>query len=88
VRTKHPIGIKIGSAYAELDAGFRERGAVIERLRMALKFYADRRNWVGKDHYSTPSQDFPAWTEPCRAAKDEGHLAREALGNETTEKRR
>jgi hypothetical protein len=39
VRTKHPIGIKVGSAYAELEAGFRARGAEIEKLK------ADRDYW-------------------------------------------
>lgn len=53
--------------------------AEIERLRSGLSFYADAQNYVRKDHYSTPNQDFPAWTEPSKVMNDCGSKAREML---------
>lgn len=51
----------------------------LDKLRPAVEFYADAQNYVRKDHYSSPSQDFPAWTEPSTVMKDTGSKAREAL---------
>lgn len=53
--------------------------AAYEQLRAALDFYACPANYVRRDHYSTPHQDFPAWTEPSEVMKDEGAKAREVL---------
>jgi len=50
-----------------------------KQLRDALSFYAESNNWRGKDHYSTPNQDFPAWKWPSAAEEDQGKRAREAL---------
>lgn len=51
----------------------------ITQLREALTFYAMPESWERRDHYSTPSQDFPAWTDPSAAMDDNGKLARATL---------
>lgn len=57
-----------------------EKDRRIAELETALRFYSDARRWAGKDHYSSPSQDFPAWTDQSAAEKDRGDIARKALG--------
>lgn len=52
----------------------------LKALTEALDFYSKPDNWARKDHYSTPSQDFPAWTEASKCMNDGGALARSALG--------
>lgn len=64
---------------AAVEAQFRLMERVKE-LEKALRFYSDARQWAGKDHYSSPSQDFPAWTDRSAAEKDRGDIARKALG--------
>lgn len=51
----------------------------VERLRLALAFYAKPDNWNQRDHYSTPNQEFPAWTENSAAQQDRGAIAIRAL---------
>ena len=67
--------VTIAKLRDDLTAASLERDA----LKTALHFYADAQNYVRKDHYSTPSQDFPAWTEPSNVMNDCGDKAREAL---------
>lgn len=52
---------------------------IIRNLRSALEFYAAAENYFGKDHYSSPSQDFPAWTDRSAVEADQGASARLAL---------
>lgn len=52
---------------------------VVKQQNEVLKFYADENNWRQIDHYSSPSLDFPAWTEQSIAQRDYGALALKAL---------
>lgn len=52
--------------------------AVFELVE-AVKFYADPKRYVGVDHYTSPNQDFPAWTWTPEVAQDKGGIARAAL---------
>jgi hypothetical protein len=50
-----------------------------EAMGEAISFYANPANWLKRDHYSSPSQDFPAWQDPSPAEIDNGKMARAAL---------
>ena len=59
-----------------LSQSVSKLGARIAELEKALGFYADESNWVGKDLYSHPSQDFPYARAPSTAEEDRGAMAR------------
>jgi hypothetical protein len=50
-----------------------------DKIVELLRWYADDHNYIGKDLYSNPNQDFPYATEPSPVQSDWGKKAKDLL---------